>query len=100
MPLHQSHIAPSLGHLFPLIDDEFDRFELTTELEETLREMGADLRLANERLHLEADERRRLEAARQALQDDLIRSWSDGFGQAAVAEEARAFFARLRLDRW
>jgi len=34
------------------------------------------------------------------LQDDLIRSWSDGFGQAAVADEARAFFARLRRDRW
>ena len=38
MPLPRAQIAPSLGHLFPLIDDEFDRFELTTELEETLRE--------------------------------------------------------------
>lgn len=38
MPLPRTHIAPSLGHLFPLIDAEFDRFELTTELEETLRD--------------------------------------------------------------
>ena len=30
--------APSFGNHFPLIDAEFDRFELNTELEETLRE--------------------------------------------------------------
>ena len=31
-------ISPNAGHHFPLIDAEFDRFELNTELEETLRE--------------------------------------------------------------
>lgn len=38
MALPYTHIAPSYGHHFPLIDTEFDRFELNTELEETLRE--------------------------------------------------------------
>ncbi len=30
--------VPSFGNHLPLIDEEFDRFELNTELEETLRE--------------------------------------------------------------
>lgn len=38
MSLPYTHNAPSFGHHFPLIDTEFDRFELNTELEETLRE--------------------------------------------------------------
>jgi hypothetical protein len=38
MSLPYAHIAPNFGHHFPLIDVEFDRFEINTELEETLRE--------------------------------------------------------------
>lgn len=41
MPLPHTHIAPGFGHHFPMIDSEFDRFELNTELEETLREAEA-----------------------------------------------------------
>lgn len=41
MALPHTHIAPSFGHHFPLIDTEFDRFELNNELEETLREAEA-----------------------------------------------------------
>lgn len=38
MALPYTHNAPSYGHHFPLIDTEFDVFELNSELEETLRE--------------------------------------------------------------
>jgi hypothetical protein len=41
MSLPYTHIAPGFGHHFPLIDTEFDRFELNMELEETLREAEA-----------------------------------------------------------
>jgi hypothetical protein len=37
MALRYTHVAPSYGHHFPLIDTEFDRFEINRELEETLR---------------------------------------------------------------
>jgi hypothetical protein len=38
MPLPTPHQPRSNGRHFPLIDTDFDRFELNTELEETLRE--------------------------------------------------------------
>lgn len=41
MALPYAYIAPSYGHHFPLIDTEFDRFELNDELEQTLREAEA-----------------------------------------------------------
>ncbi len=38
MLLPVTHYAPTFGHHFPLIDTEFDRFEINIELEGTLRE--------------------------------------------------------------
>lgn len=69
------------------------------ELEHRVDLRTGELRLANERLHLEADERRRLEAARQALQDDLIQATKLAtLGQiaAGVAHEINQPLAAIR----
>jgi len=41
MPTHQRFIEAHFGHPFAVIDTEFDRFELNTEFEETLRDVEA-----------------------------------------------------------
>ncbi|WP_296166000.1 ATP-binding protein [uncultured Brevundimonas sp.] len=69
------------------------------ELEQRVDLRTGELRLANERLHHEADERRRLEAARQALQDDLIQATKLAtLGQiaAGVAHEINQPLAAIR----
>ena len=69
------------------------------ELEQRVDLRTGELRLANEKLHHEADERRRLEAARQALQDDLIQATKLAtLGQiaASVAHEINQPLAAIR----
>lgn len=69
------------------------------ELEQQVDLRTGELRLANEKLHHEADERRRLEAARQALQDDLIQATKLAtLGQiaAGVAHEINQPLAAIR----
>lgn len=70
-----------------------------TDLEQQVDLRTGELRLANERLHHEADERRRLEMARQALQDDLIQATKLAtLGQiaAGVAHEINQPLAAIR----